>query len=254
MTFNKSELQGRVALVTGAARNIGRAIAEQLALGGASVVVNALSSHGDADATVAAIQSKGGRALFHLADVTDPKAVSEMIDRATQEFGPIDILVNNAAVREEWPFEQISLADWRRVVGIVLDGAFICSQAVLPGMITVGSGAIINIGGETGHTGARERAHVVTAKAGLSGFTKALAHDVSSQNITVNCVAPGAMNTEGSQILRHPYSTFKTKRMPLIGRRGEPWEVAAMVRFLCGPNGRYMTGQTLHLNGGHSMP
>ncbi|WP_108660953.1 SDR family NAD(P)-dependent oxidoreductase [Acuticoccus kandeliae] len=248
------ELAGRTAIVTGASRNIGRAIAEALAAGGASVVVNYKDAGDRAADTVRAIEARGGRALAIAADVTDRAAVDRMVEAAAAAFGPPTILVNNASIRQEWPFETLSFADWRAILDPILDGAFHVSQAVIPHMLAAGGGAIVNIGGETGHSGARERAHVVAAKAGLAGFTKALALEFADRAITVNTVVPGAMDTADSHMVRHPGSTFKAKRMPPVGRRGAPWEVAAMVRHLAGPAGRYVTGQSIHLNGGHYLP
>jgi 3-oxoacyl-[acyl-carrier protein] reductase len=144
-----TELAGKVALVTGGARNIGRAICRALAAGGASVMVNANTSQNEAKHTVSMIKSAGGNAAFHIADVTDPAAVAKMVDATVKEFGRLDILVNNAAVRNETPFEDIKLEEWRRVIAIVLDGAFLCTQSCLPHLTRVRGGAIVNLGGLT---------------------------------------------------------------------------------------------------------
>src|SRR5262249_38209717 len=144
-----SELAGKVALVTGAARNIGRAIARSLAAGGASVMVNANTSRNEAEETRAMIESAGARAAVHIADVTDPRAVAAMVEATVARFGRLDILVNNAAVRAETPFAEIRFEDWRRVLSIVLDGAFLCTQAALPHLVKAGGGTVINIGGLT---------------------------------------------------------------------------------------------------------
>jgi 3-oxoacyl-[acyl-carrier protein] reductase len=245
------ELADKIAFVSGATRNIGRAIAEDLAAAGAAIAVCGRSDATAADEIVAGIRHRGGRAIPLLGDVRDRAQVQAMVAATRSQLGPISILVNCAAVREETPFADIVLADWQRILGIVLDGAFNLSQEVLSDMRGKG-GTIVNIGGETGHTGARERAHVVTAKAGLAGFTKALALDLAPDRITVNCVVPGAMDTAGSSMKRHAGTQFKQKRLPPIGRRGEAWEVAAMVRMLCGPGARYITGQAIHVNGGYS--
>lgn len=245
------ELIGKVAFVSGATRNIGRAIAEELATAGAAVAVCGHGNAAAADEVVAGIRSRGGCAIPLLGDVRDRARVQHMVATTRAQLGAVSILVNCAAVREETPFGEIALEDWQRIIAIVLDGAFNLSQEVLPDMESVG-GTIINIGGETGHTGARERAHVVTAKAGLAGFTKALALDLAPYQITVNCVVPGAMDTTQSSMKRHAATQFKHKRLPPIGRRGQPWEVAALVRMLCGPGARYITGQSIHVNGGYS--
>ncbi|HJS31857.1 MAG TPA: 3-oxoacyl-ACP reductase FabG [Alphaproteobacteria bacterium] len=243
------ELAGRVALVTGAGRNIGRAIALALAEGGASIVVNTRRKGAEADAVAQEINAGGGAALAHLADVTDAEAVKRMVNAAIARFGRLDILVNNAAVRRETPIDRMTLADWREILAVVLDGAFNCVMTSLPHLRASGAGTIVNIGGLTAHTGAKDRAHVVTAKAGLVGFTRALAHDLAGDGITVNCVAPGLIATvRGAASAPQPH--HHTINVTLVGRRGVPEEVAAMVRYLCGPGGRYITGQTMHVNGG----
>src|SRR5882672_4838477 len=189
------ELTGKVAVVTGAGRNIGRAIALKLAEGGASIVVNARGNRSEAEAVAREIESSGGKALVHIGDVADAKAVQAMADAATKQFGRIDILVNNAALRREKPFTEMSYADWREVMDVTLDGAFHCVKACLPSLRQSGAGTIVNIGGLSAHTGAANRAHVVTAKAGIVGFTRALAHDLAADGITVNCVVPGLIGT-----------------------------------------------------------
>jgi len=241
------ELEGRVALVTGAARNIGRAIALALAEGGASVVVNARQSRDEAAAVVAEIERSGARAMVHMADVADAAAVAAMVEAATQRFGRLDIVVNNAAVRDVTSIDDIDLASWRHVTGIILDGAFLTAKASLAALRASGAGAIVNIGGMSANTGAAGRPHVVAAKMGLVGLTRALAHDLAGDGITVNCVVPGLIETQrtassGAKSAHH--------RETLVGRRGTPEEVAAVVRFLCGPNARYVTGQEWHVNGG----
>ena len=188
-----NELAGKVALVTGAARNIGRAIAQSLAAGGASVMVNARTSRTEAEKTVELI---GSSAAMHIADITKPEEVKALVDATVKRFGRLDFLVNNAAVRFETHFEKMKYEEWRQVLAIVLDGAFLCAQAALPHMIKAGGGTIINIGGQTGHKGASERAHVITAKAGLAGMTKALALDLAPHRITVNCVVPGTIDSQ----------------------------------------------------------
>jgi 3-oxoacyl-[acyl-carrier protein] reductase len=248
-----TELAGKVALVTGAARNIGRAIARALAAGGAAVVVNANTSRSEAQQTVAMIESDGGKALLHVADVTDPRAVAAMIEAAVARFGRLDILVNNAAIRAETPFAEIRFEDWHRVLATVLDGAFLCTQASLPHLVRAGGGSIVNIGGLTAHKGADGRAHVITAKAGLAGLTRALALDLAPHHITVNCVVPGTIETVRG-LPGAPERPQHRRALPPVGRRGEPEEIAAMVRTLCGPDMRYVTGQSIHVNGGNFMP
>jgi 3-oxoacyl-[acyl-carrier protein] reductase len=245
-----TELAGKVALVTGAARNIGRAIARSLAAGGASVMVHARTSRVEAEKTV---QMIGSSAALHLADVTKPEEVQGLVAATVQRFGRLDLLVNNAAVRYETAFASMSFQEWRQVLSIVLDGAFLCAHAALPHLIRAGGGTIVNIGGQTGHKGASERAHVITAKAGLAGFTKALALDLAPHHITVNCVVPGTIESQRG-LPGVPDRPAHRRAPPPIGRRGEPEEIAAMVRMLCGPDARYITGQAIHVNGGGYLP
>ena len=241
------ELAGKVAIVTGAGRNIGRAIARQLAAAGASVAVNARSNQAEADAVVREIEAAGGKAMAVLADVGDAAAVEAMAQAALKRFGRIDILVNNAALRRENPIDQMSYADWREVMNATLDSAFHGVKACLPAMKKNG-GTIINIGGMSAHIGSKGRAHVMTAKAALVGFSRALAHDLAADRITANCVVPGAIDTTrpGSS----PNPAHHLTHGTITGERGKPDDVAAMVRFLCGPGGRYVTGQTIHVSGG----
>jgi 3-oxoacyl-[acyl-carrier protein] reductase len=252
MSTNK-ELGGKVALVTGGARNIGRAIGRALAEGGAAVMVNANTSRADAEQTVAMIEAEGGRAAVHIADVTDEKAVKAMIDATVRKFGRIDLLVNNAAVRAETPFADMTLVEWRRVIATVLDGAFLCTQACLPHIARAGGGTVVNIGGMTAHKGAQGRAHVIAAKSGLAGMTRALALDLAPHGITVNCVVPGLIETVRG-LPGAPERPEHRRGLPPVGRRGEPEEIAAVVRLLCGPDSRYITGQAIHVNGGAYMP
>jgi 3-oxoacyl-[acyl-carrier protein] reductase len=242
------ELAGKVALVTGGARNIGRAIARSLAAGGASVMVNAKTSKAMAEETAKMIGASG--AVF-IADVTKPDEVKALVEATVKRFGRLDFLVNNAAVRHESDFASISYEEWRNVLSIILDGAFLCTQACIPHMVE--GGTVINIGGLTGHRGATGRAHVIAAKSGLAGFTKALALDLAPKKITVNCVVPGTIDSQRG-LPGVPERPAHRAAPPPIGRRGEPEEIAAMVRMLCGPDARYITGQSIHVNGGGYMP
>ncbi len=247
------ELAGKVAVITGGARNIGRAIARSLAAGGATVMVNANTSRKEGEETVAMIQKAGGKAALCMGDVTDPTAVRNLVDETVKQFGRIDLLVNNAAIRAETPFEKITLEEWRRVIFTVLDGAFLATQACLPQLVKSGGGTVVNIGGLTGHRGALHRSHVVAAKGGLAAMTKAVALDLADQNITVNCVVPGTVETVRG-LPGAPERPDYRRTLPPAGRRGAPEEIAAMVRMLCGPDARYITGQSIHINGGGLMP
>ena len=242
------ELAGKVAVVTGAGRNIGRAIALTLAESGASIVVNARSNRAEAENVAREIESSGGNAMVHIGNVADPKAMQAMADAAIQRFGRIDCLVNNAALRREKSFAEMDYREWREILDVTLDGTFHCVKACLPALRKSGAGTIVNIGGLSAHTGARNRAHVVTAKAGIMGFTRALAHDLADDGITVNCVVPGLIGTPRPKDKPEPaqHLTHQT----ITGERGRPDDIAAMVRFLCGPGARYINGQAIHANGG----
>ena len=242
------ELAGKVAIVTGSGRNIGRAIALALAEDGASIVVNSRSNRDEAKAVAREIETVGPKAIVHIGDIADPAAVQAMVDMAVAEFGRIDILVNNAALRREKPFAEMTYAEWREVMNVILDGTFHCVKACLPHLKASGAGTIVNIGGLSAHTGASDRAHVVTAKAGIVGFTRALAHDLAPDGITVNCVVPGIIGTPRPK--DKPEPAHHLTHQTITGERGRPEDVAAAVRFLCGPGARYINGQAIHANGG----
>ena len=244
--MSEQELAGKVAIVTGAGRNIGRAIALKLARSGAAVVVNARSNAGEADAVVSEIKAAGGRAVSVIGDVADPKTADVSAAAALKAFGRIDILVNNAAVRREKAIADMTYADWREVMDVTLDSAFHCVKACLPALRKQG-GAIVNIGGMSAHIGSKHRAHVMAAKAALVGFTRGLAHDLADDRISVNCAVPGAIDTpRGAGARPAHHLTHGT----ITGERGSPEDVAALVHFLCTPAARYMTGQAIHANGG----
>ena len=246
--MNDKELAGKVAIVTGAGRNIGRAIARHLAAAGAAVVVNVRTNKAEADAVVKEIEAGGGKAIAVVADVADPAAVEAIAQAALKAFGRIDILVNNASLGREKPIDQMSYTDWREVMGATLDSAFHGVHACLPALKKAGGGTIINVGGLSAHIGSKNRTHVMTAKAALVGFSRALAHDLAADKITANCVVPGAIDTTrpGSS----PNPAHHLTHGTITGERGKPDDVAAMVRFLAGPGGRFVTGQTIHVNGG----
>ena len=239
-------MTGRVALVTGAGRNIGRAIALTLAGEGMTVAVNVRSHMDEAQAVVQEITAAGGQGFAVLADVSDRDAVDSMVNRVQQRYGRLDVLVNNAAVREEVAFDQMEFESWRNALAVCLDGAFHCAQAALPLLKASDRASIVNIGGLTAHTGASKRVHVVTAKAGLVGMTRALATELSPQGITVNCVSPGLIDTSRAGNTPHHHAVHRT----LVGRAGLPEEVAEAVCGLAGPKARYVTGQVIHVNGG----
>ncbi len=248
MAATQNELAGKVAIVTGSGRNIGRSIALALAAGGAAVVVNARSNKAEADAVVREIEVLGGRAVAVIGDIAEPATAEKLAAAAVQNFGRIDVLVNNAAIRKEKPLEQTTFAEWREVHSIILDGAFHCVKACLPHMRKSGAAAIVNIGGMSAHAGSKNRVHVIAAKSGLIGFTKALAHDLAADNVTVNYLSPGLIDTARAAGTAEPQ--HHQIHATLSGKRGAPDDIASIVRFLCGPGARYITGQTIHANGG----
>ena len=245
--MSEQPLAGKVALVTGSARNIGRAIAHQLADQGADIVVNAVSDADAANAVVKEIEAKGRKAIACMANVTDVAAVNAMVKRAQDELGGVDILVINASSRGQVPFLEMTHKQWRDVIDISLDGAFFCAQACLPLMQEKGWGRIVTIGGISWHVGTNTRVHNLVSKAGLAGFTRGLAVEFAGDGITVNCVSPGFIDTvrPGSAGVRPPL-----KNNPPIARMGTSDEIASMVRFLCLPESGYTTGQIMHVNGG----
>jgi len=245
-------LQDRVAIVTGSVKNIGRAIAISLAKVGAQVVINARSHSEQMDELVHEINQlgTGAKAVGIAADISNVEGAKQLIEESVKAFGKIDILINNAALRRHTPFAELEWEDWREVMGTILDGAYLCAKAALPYLKESSMGSIVNFGGLSAHTGSKERAHVVTAKMGLIGLTRALAHDLSEFGITVNCVVPGLIDTVRGESAGSGTPEHHGKNKTLFGRRGSIEEVANLVEFLCGPKARYITGQTIHANGG----
>jgi 3-oxoacyl-[acyl-carrier protein] reductase len=240
-------LAGKVALVTGAGKNIGRTIALDLAAHGASLVINGRSDSAAIDGVVAEIKTAGGQAIGCLADVSDAAATAAMIDAAVSAFGGLDILVSNAGLRRQTPFLEMSLAEWREILSVALDGAFILCRAAVPHMMGRGGGAIVGLSGISTHVGTPNRCHVSASKAGLEGLMRALAIELAPHRITCNTLAPGAVDTVRSAAAgTSPQRLFEVP----LGRKAAVGEIAAAVRFLVGPGGRYITGQTLHVNGG----
>jgi 3-oxoacyl-[acyl-carrier protein] reductase len=246
------DLANRVAIVTGSARNIGRAIALTLARAGAAVVVTTLQSEEAAQSVVQEIRESGGRAIMKLADVREPLQVSALVATAIDAFGALDIVVNNAAARHEADLATVTYEEWRAVVSVILDGAFLLAQAAMPHLIRSDCSTVINIGGMTAHVGAPKRVSLLAAKIGLVGLTRALAHDLAPHGVTVNCVVPGQINTVRGHSATTPLHSGG--KPPPIGRRGTPDDIAALVHYLAGPGARYVTGQTIHANGGGFMP
>lgn len=248
MTNFSKPLQGQVALITGSVRRIGRATALELASLGASIVINARSSRDEAEGVKKEIEDLEGEAMVCLCDIRDEHAVEAMMSQVIARFGRLDILVNNASIRADSEFLNLSLAEWRDVTSIILDGAFLCSRAALVHILKTGAGRIINIGGVSAKVGAPNRAHVVTAKAGIEGFTRALAHEFSPRGVTVNCVVPGKIGGK-----RSATSGKGIEAQVITPREGEVEDVARMVAYLCLPGTSYITGQSLNVSGGMYM-
>jgi len=243
-------LEGKTAVVTGGAKNIGRAIAEHLAAVGANVVVNGFSDQAAVDETAAALaRDYGVETLPFLADVQDRAAVDAMAAAAMEKFGRIDVVVSNPAMRRQTPFLEMSYDEWRAVLGVALDGAFNVCQAFGKHMVEGGNGgSIVTMSGISNRVGTLNRIHVNAAKAGLEGFTRGLAREMAPHRINVNSVAPGMIDTaRGTAAGARP--GLSERGVPL-DRKGTVDEIAGMVRFLCTPDGAYTTGQTIHINGG----
>ncbi|MES2980043.1 MAG: 3-oxoacyl-ACP reductase family protein [Pseudomonadota bacterium] len=241
-------LTGRVALVTGGTRNIGRAVALALAASGAQVAINSRREDDDSRATLDMIRQAGGQALHVVADVAQESEVERMVNTTARTFGGVDILVHCAGIRRVNGLLDISLAEWRDVMATNLDAAFLCSKAVVPHM-RPGVGRLVYISGISAFRGAPQRAHVVTSKAALVGLARALATELAPRHITVNCIAPGPIDTirgtDAGVIPQHPQGTTTP-----LGRLGQPSEISAMVNLLASDAGAFTTGQVLHINGG----
>ncbi len=242
------ELAGKVALVTGAGRNIGRSVALLLARDGATVVVNGRSDRAAVDAVVAEIEAAGGRALGWMADVADEPAVAQMMEGVVAELGGVDILVSNAGLRRQTSFLEMDYAEWREILSVALDGAFLMARAAAPSMVARGGGAMVALSGISTHVGTPNRCHVSASKAGLEGLMRALAVELGPHGIRCNCVAPGPVDTQRGASAG-PMPTGLLDGIPL-GRKASVDDIAAAVRYLVGPEGAYVNGQTLHLNGG----
>ena len=246
------KLDGKVALVTGSGRNIGRATILKLAAEGANVVVNSRSNQAEADAVAREAQALGVKALSILADVSQKDQVDRMMERALSEFGRIDILINNAAIRPHKPFTEVTLKDWEEVRGVVLDGAFYCTRAVIEGMVANQYGRIVFFTGDGAFTGGSGRAHVSAAKMGLVGMARSLASEFAPHNIRVNVVSPGSIDTSRANPEWYQGRPPNARGIPL-GRQGTVDEIAATCLFLVSDDGGFITGQSIHVNGGASF-
>lgn len=240
-------LAGKVALITGAGKNIGRAIALKLAADGAAIAVNGRADRAIVDGVVGEITATGGKAVAAMGDVSDPRSVEQMTASVIAQMGGVDIVVSNAGLRRQTPFLDMQLQEWREILSVALDGAFILAKATVPSMIARGGGAFVAMSGISTHVGTPNRCHVSASKSGLEGLMRALAIELAPKKVTFNCVAPGAIDTT-----RGPSAGARPSddRAVPLGRKGTVEEIAATVRYLVGPEGAYTTGQTIHVNGG----
>lgn len=248
-------LQGKVALVTGAGKNIGRMIALTLARDGASIVVNGRSDRAAVDAVVGEIEAAGGRAMAAMGDVSDPAVPPRLAAEAAAKFGGVDILVSNAGLRRQTSFLDMSFEEWREIMSVALDGAFLLGKAIVPQMVKRGGGAFVALSGISTHVGTPNRCHVSASKSGLEGLMRALAVELAPHKITCNALAPGAIDTpmlrrsfgraadpaaaEAKSVARHP-----------LGRLGRPEEIAEAALYLASDAAAFTTGTTLAVDGG----
>ena len=255
------KLEGKVALVTGSGRNIGRAIALAFADEGASVAVNGLQNRANVEEVAKLIEDRGGRAYPVLADVSDPDQVDRMMDEVSAALGPVDVLVSNAAVRPHKPLTEFTNTEWRLVMGVDLDAAFYLSRAVLPHMVEAGAGSIIAISGMAAFGVRKDSAAVAAAKAGIIGLMRGIAFDYGRLGVRANVVAPGSIDTDrydqhayaaGQPAVIVPDDLSRRQNIPMA-RLGTPEEVAAACVFLASDDGGYTTGHTLHVGGGLYM-
>lgn len=245
-------LHGRIALITGAGKNIGRAIALALARDGATVLVNGRSDQAAVESVVQEIVAAGGKAQAAMGDVSDP-AVAPKLARQAEILGGVDILVSNAGLRRQTSFLEMSFEEWREILSVALDGAFLLGKAFVPQMVAKGrGGAFVAMSGISTHVGTPNRCHVSASKSGLEGLMRALAVELAPHRITCNALAPGAIDTARAASAGPAPPSRMNRPIPLK-RFGMVDEIAAMVRLLVGPEGTFITGQTIHVNGGEFL-
>jgi len=242
-------LDGRIALVTGASRGIGRAIAVRLAEEGCDVAVNYNSSKDAAEEVLMVIRGRGRRSVAVQADVASPEQVESMVTTVERELGPVDILVNNAGIHKHHKSWEMSVEDWDRIIGVNLTGAYLTSRLLGLKMAERGWGRIVNISSIVADIGSDHEAHYTASKAGLHGLTKSLALELSPKGVTVNAVSPGWIRTDMTAGVTEEEWDEALAGIPM-GRIGEPEEIASVVAYLSSPESSYVTGQVLHVNGG----
>lgn len=245
-------LDGRTALVTGSSRNIGRAIAEKLAEAGADVGVTARSDEDGCAETAARVEAAGAQAAIALGDLADPEDIDDIVETVRDELGPIDVLVNNASYRPKKPFLDVTIEEWQRVHEVDLRAMFLLSQAVIPDMMRLGGGSIVNLLGKNVYVGRANKSHVVANKAGIPGLTRSLALEFGPDGIRVNAVCPSLIDTDRNLDNYENWDAYRDKaaRTTSLKRLGEPEEVADVCCFLCSDSASYVSGQVLHVNGG----
>ncbi|KGR73860.1 3-oxoacyl-[acyl-carrier-protein] reductase [Ureibacillus sinduriensis] len=246
------KLNGKTAVVTGASRGIGRAIALQLAAEGANVVVNFSGSEQKASEVVQEIQNIGSQAIAVQANISDSESVQQLMNAAIEQFGAIDVLVNNAGITRDNLLMRMKEDEWDEVINTNLKGVFLCTKAVTRQMMKQRAGRIINISSIVGVMGNAGQANYVAAKAGVIGLTKTTARELASRNILVNAIAPGFISTEMTDTLPEDVRSSMLTQIPLA-KLGNPEDVAKAVVFLASDDASYMTGQTLHIDGGMYM-
>ena len=252
--MSTSRLTGKVAIITGAGRGMGKAVALTLAREGATVVVNDLRPE-LAMSVAEEIRAEGGKAIAHVADVSDEIQVREMVDATVERFGTVDILVNNAGIlRASRPLETIPLVEWELMMAVNVTGVFLCTKAVLPIMKAKRSGRVVNISSSAGRsTSTFGGVHYTTSKAAVLGLTRHTAREAAPYNINVNAIAPGSMDTEMVREMSTPEQMERERQNIPLGRLGTAQDEANLVAFLCSEESSYITGATIDINGGDLM-